>query len=190
MKWSDLSNFNWTTIRASLVVLAAVSMAAYVCAEEERSRQRQAAQNVRIAGDAMAKAMHWERVAAQDKLLLMRVQHLSMAASFVDMARVLASDAVIEQTSRVHVRAMASRIERELNDATSSPTHAARRARAAEDGEDPGGGGVRREATAHRPSKRRAQAPVDEPSRGRRPPASTRHSTIPIRRDALQSIAE
>ena len=58
MNLADSSKFNWRTVRASVVVLVLISMAAYVCAEDERSRQRRDAQNVQIATDAMAKAIH------------------------------------------------------------------------------------------------------------------------------------
>ena len=51
--------------------------------------------------------------------MLTRWQHLSLARAYLNVARHIASDTVIEQTSRVHVRALSKRIESEIQNATS-----------------------------------------------------------------------
>ena len=62
-------------------------------------------------------ATKWMNMASQDKDPLTRWQHLSYARAYLNVARHLASDAVIESASHIHVRAMSKRIDTELQNA-------------------------------------------------------------------------
>lgn len=67
--------------------------------------------------ELVEQAMKWLNMASQDKDPLTRWQHLSYARAYLNVARHLASDAVIESASHVHVRAMSKRIDTELQNA-------------------------------------------------------------------------
>ena len=59
-------------------------------------------------------ALNWRRLAEQDGEPLVRYQHAVQAMAFLNVARSLASDEVIEQISHVDVRALARGLEQSI----------------------------------------------------------------------------
>ena len=68
--------------------------------------------------DVVKQCMKWLSISAQDMDPLIKMQHLALAKSYLNVARHIASDTVIEQTSRVHVRAISKRIDTEMQNIT------------------------------------------------------------------------
>ena len=73
-----------------------------------------------VAADVVRQAVKWADTAAQDKDVLTRWQHLSLAKAYLNVGRHVASDATLERVSRTHVRALARRVDSELQETMSA----------------------------------------------------------------------
>ena len=67
-----------------------------------------------VAGDSMTQSLKWQRLAMQDSDVLTRFRHLLLAQAYLNVARHFATDECIERTSRVHVRAMCTKIDKDV----------------------------------------------------------------------------
>jgi len=105
-------------LRAAATVVAAVVALSLITSMADRRGGGEDPDGV--AADVVRQAVKWADTAAQDKDVLTRWQHLSLAKAYLNVGRHVASDATLERVSRTHVRALARRVDSELQETMSA----------------------------------------------------------------------
>ena len=113
--WNSIASSSSKYVRSALLVTG-VFLA--ICILASLSDRRTTDDPGRLSKDLMTQTYAWMDAAAQDGDPLTRWQHLSLAKSYLTVCRHVASDASIERASRTHVRALAKRVESELQKST------------------------------------------------------------------------
>ena len=71
--------------------------------------------NHKLTGETLfEKALHWYNVSTEDEEVISKFHHLGMSLAFLQAARVVASDASLEQRTRVEISRFLRKIESSL----------------------------------------------------------------------------
>lgn len=94
---------------ATTTTLAFVSLASKMMSQPMTVERQKAAEMLR-------NCLHWRDLSTQDTDAVMRLQHASTAATFLQSARLLARDAEIERMSGMDVNRLARALEASIGD--------------------------------------------------------------------------